>query len=432
MANELNYYGRLNETGLTVIARVYNQSGSQIGADVSCTEVGTNAIYIGDMPSASIGQYGIRFFDSNNLLLGQGLINWSGSSEIELTIPDILADTDELQLNQGDWLTATGFSTFDPASDQVTTDSASREASKADLSQLETKAQADTRQSSLISEHAQTQSDISNLNNISGADIQTSLTAQGYTAARANNLDRLDANITTRSTQTSVDNLQNNSSFQATIPPQIQRPETGTEIFDLFVRLFDSSGNPTDPSTSNVMTIRVIAQDGTVITPNTPMTRTGVGAFEYEATLDSLTPLGQYNVFFDYDVNDVPIEQVRTIQYVESVATIDQVQTSVDNIDAKLGTPVLGTITADIQSRESEADALTRQNALLQQHTNTQNDINNLNDFDPTSETVTTDTASREASKADVSLLGTKADLEIINDGIKDASLLIPYDEDLN
>ena len=60
------------------------------------------------------------------------------------SIAAILADTNELQQNQGDWATATGFSTFDPASDTVanvttvgsvtgavTTDTASREASKA-------------------------------------------------------------------------------------------------------------------------------------------------------------------------------------------------------------------------------------------------------------------------------------------------------------
>ena len=434
MANELNYYGRLNESGLTVSAKVYSQSGAQVGSDVSCTEVGTEAIYIGDMPTATAGQYGIRFFDSTNRLLGQGLINWDGATEVELTIPEILADTNELQQNQGDWATATGFSTFnpsidevitdtasrdaskadvsglstfDPSTETVTTDTASRDASKADVSSIETKAQADIRQTTLINQHAQTQTEISNLNDLSAGDIQSSLTAQGYTPQRASNLDNLDTTITSRASQSSVDNLQNNSSFQATIPPQIQRPETGTEIFDLFVRLFDSAGNPADPSTSNVMSIRVIAQDGTVITPTTPMTRTGVGAFEYEATLNSLTPLGQYNIFFDYDINDVPIEQVKTIQYVESVATIDQVQTTVDNIEATIGTPVLGTLVADIQSRESEAAASARETLNTSEHVTTQNAIGALNDFDPSVDTVTTDAASREASKADVSGLST-------------------------
>jgi hypothetical protein len=43
----------------------------------------------------------------------------AASESIQSNLTDILDDTDELQQNQGDWLTATGFSTFDPASDQV-------------------------------------------------------------------------------------------------------------------------------------------------------------------------------------------------------------------------------------------------------------------------------------------------------------------------
>lgn len=80
--------------------------------------------------------------------------------------------------------------------------------------------------------------------------------------------------------------------------------------------------------------------------------------------------------------------------------------------------------------------------------------VDGLNDFDPTSQTVTTDTASREASKADVTNLdvavSTRAsqasvdalpddaditDLKenqgVINDNVKLASLIIPASDDL-
>ena len=53
-------------------------------------------------------------------------------------VTEILADTNELQGNQGDWATATGFSTFDASSDAVITDTASRNASKADTTGLST------------------------------------------------------------------------------------------------------------------------------------------------------------------------------------------------------------------------------------------------------------------------------------------------------
>ena len=53
-------------------------------------------------------------------------------------VSTILTDTNELQQNQGDWATATGFSTFDHTTDAVITDAASRNASKADVSGLST------------------------------------------------------------------------------------------------------------------------------------------------------------------------------------------------------------------------------------------------------------------------------------------------------
>ena len=52
--------------------------------------------------------------------------------------------------------------------------------------------------------HLATQGAIAALNNISIADVQTALTNQGYTAARALLLDNLDAAITTRATQADI------------------------------------------------------------------------------------------------------------------------------------------------------------------------------------------------------------------------------------
>ncbi|MCP4484188.1 MAG: hypothetical protein GY823_06460 [Flavobacteriaceae bacterium] len=62
----------------------------------------------------------------------------TGVDDLSTGLQDVLADTNELQQNQGDWATATGFSTFDHTSDAVITDTASRDASKADVSGLST------------------------------------------------------------------------------------------------------------------------------------------------------------------------------------------------------------------------------------------------------------------------------------------------------
>lgn len=81
----------------------------------------------------NVGLYEFNITLSNGTV-GSGIIEvGSGDAAKESTSQAILADTNELQGNQNNWLTATGFSTFDATTDEVITDSISREASKADL-----------------------------------------------------------------------------------------------------------------------------------------------------------------------------------------------------------------------------------------------------------------------------------------------------------
>lgn len=81
MASELQLYADpAVQSGLTVIARVYNTAGAQVGADVSCPEVGSLAIYIGNMPVAPAGEYAVRFFSGTDCL-AQSELYWDGSAE---------------------------------------------------------------------------------------------------------------------------------------------------------------------------------------------------------------------------------------------------------------------------------------------------------------------------------------------------------------
>ena len=59
-------------------------------------------------------------------------------------------------------------------------------------------------------EHDATQADIAALQDLSEADVQSALTAQGYTSGRAPNLDDLDATVSSRATQASVDVIDQN------------------------------------------------------------------------------------------------------------------------------------------------------------------------------------------------------------------------------
>lgn len=97
MANELQFYGDpSSDTGLTITAKVYDNTGTQTGSDVTCTEVGSLAIYRGDMPTASAGKYVVRFFESTTFK-GQGVIYWDGSAEITLnTIDTVIAKASDI------------------------------------------------------------------------------------------------------------------------------------------------------------------------------------------------------------------------------------------------------------------------------------------------------------------------------------------------
>jgi hypothetical protein len=104
MANELQYSANPStSSGLTITARVYDNAGAQVGSDVACSEVGSLALYLGDMPTAPQGEYLVRFFDAASMV-GQGLIFWDGTAEVN-----------QLSVN----VNVSSRSTFDPASDTV-------------------------------------------------------------------------------------------------------------------------------------------------------------------------------------------------------------------------------------------------------------------------------------------------------------------------
>jgi hypothetical protein len=117
MSSELQYYGDpVVDTGLTVVARVYNSSGVQVGSDVATTEVGALAIYRGDMPVAVEGNYGVRFF-SDTLLLGQETIFWDGTAERTIlgnATPTNVTDSETVITNA-----ISALNDFNPATDTV-------------------------------------------------------------------------------------------------------------------------------------------------------------------------------------------------------------------------------------------------------------------------------------------------------------------------
>jgi hypothetical protein len=122
-----------------------------------------------------------------------------------------------------------------------------------------------------------------------------------------------------------------------------------------------------------------------------------------EATLSGKASQASIDALNDFDpVND-------------SVANVTLVDTTTTNTDMRGTDSVPTNPLLDNDARLNNLDAT----------------ISSRSDFDNSTDEVITDSASRDASKADVSLLGTHADLLVINTGVKKASKLIPHSTDL-
>ena len=284
MANELNIQlDPFNQTGLVLLGKVFDKNGTQQGTSVTLTE-NAPALYSGDfsLSSVSDGAYLVRF---------------------ETNLPDELYGTGALYVRNNAEVSQENF--FNATLDEVITDAASRNASKADLSGIETKTEADSRQVILINEHNQTHTDISNLNDFDPSNDDV---------AKVNLVDVTTTNLDMRGT----DNA------NTTTPPTVS--EIDTEL-----TVTHGSGSWQQASSGGTVDANIISVDG----------------------------------------NNV---------------------TGVDDFKAN---------------------------------------VSNLSTFDPSSDEVTTDSVSREASKADTTSLGTKDNQEVINDGVKKSSLIIPHTDNL-
>ena len=110
MANEFTYAP--NVAALTLVVKVYTAAGAQVGTDVAATETGP--LYIASMPAAAEGIYTFLYFEGTVQVSEIGQIDWDGTQERQantlapdnVSIAAILVDTNELQTNQGNWLTA--------------------------------------------------------------------------------------------------------------------------------------------------------------------------------------------------------------------------------------------------------------------------------------------------------------------------------------
>lgn len=149
MANELNIQlDPFNDSGLTLIAKGFNPDGTQLGSDVTMTEVGSRAYYTADFSLTGVpdGAYLISF-ETATKFYGSGVL--------------YVKDGDELDLSDVETETL--------AASRETNIIGEIDSNETKINLIETKAQADSRQAILVGEHNNTQADIAALNDFNPA-----------------------------------------------------------------------------------------------------------------------------------------------------------------------------------------------------------------------------------------------------------------------
>jgi hypothetical protein len=180
-------------TGGITVADVWDYTTRELTAGTKDTEIDAIKASTDNLPSDPASESSISslndFNPATDAVANVTLVDTTttntdmrGTDSANTVAPDntsiaaILADTDDLQTNQGNFTTATGFSTTADVTTAKNDIITQVDANEAKIDALETKAQADVRQDSLIIEHDATQTTLAGLNNVSATDVWAAAT----------------------------------------------------------------------------------------------------------------------------------------------------------------------------------------------------------------------------------------------------------------
>ena len=214
---------------------------------------------------------------------------------------------------------------------------------------------------------------------------------------RASNLDNLDATVSSRATQTSVNSIQSTvNSIQGqnvdeviVIPATMSIPATGSEIYRVYFN-HAQAGLPADPDYGPY--IEIVTQDGTTtIISSVSMTQESTGVFYYDYTLTNTayqggilvkvthkdlvtdpittTIIGSYQSESEDSISQIAQDtgtlvsrltatRASNLDNLDATVSSRATQTSVNAIDTKLGTPANASVSADIASVKSDTNTI--------------------------------------------------------------------------
>ena len=271
---------------------------------------------------------------------------------------------------------------------------------------------------------------------VSSRATQTSVNAVPTNPLLTNDsrLNNLDATISSRASQASVDGIQNNTDFIAIVPTALLLPQTGSKTYPMYVRLFNDSGSPVDPD-SSIMNLSIKDASGATVVASVNMTRSAVGQYVYNYVVNSSDTEQALFVFFDYVKNSVAFNQVRATEVVEYESKLDTLlsrltptrATNLDNLDATVSSRAtqvsvdavptnpllvndsrLNNLDATISSRASQSTVNTVDSKLGTPVTSVSADIAAIKTDSAAINTKVDVTVSSRASQATINIVNTK------------------------
>jgi len=308
--------------------------------------------------NSKIGLWGIKIDKASFVINKQYLLLW------EMTIDGVTAAKQEvLNIFSSSVFKASGFSTFDPASDTVTIENT--EACKA--TGFLTQSELDTHQSTV-------------LNAISAA-------------------------------QSVIDGISNVTRVSTSLPKYIPRPTIGTQPIRVDIAIKDMMGNMEDPD-NNAPTIYIVNSSGIVRQDNlyqdsdltTPLVafpypgpfnglpvpvRGGLGRYYFFIGVSPSTPEETLSVWIGFEENGQALYEFKETQVLDMNGDMPSIASDVSAIKAKTDN-----LPDDPASQASV-------------NTSIQNNVSGLSTFDPTSDLVIV--GNPDDCKADISLLAIEA-----------------------
>jgi len=410
--------------------------------------------------------------DTSDLQANQG--DWLTATGFNTVAPDnasisaILNDTNELQANQGDWATATGFNTIAPDNASISAilaDTSDLQANQGDWLTATTVVASNMRgtDNALLASDAPTNFDLMTING-SGA-VTTSNPSTGGTgsdhtaedvAALILAVPGTPINNTSSGSIALVDTTTNltNQSSGGTNPADIYTYFTDGNREDAFKATGFNTIAPDNASISAILadTSDLQANQGDWVTATGFATPADVSTSQVAVTdaidllndfdpnndvvarvtlVDTTTlvtndvsggtnPADVYNYFvsgsredaFKADVSDLALQATLTSFKGATELTLQTLVQDVDNLNDF--DPDTDLVTTDLASRNASKADITSL-ATLANQTALATQLGELNDFNPATQVVTTDAASRNASKADVTALATSAQINALD-----------------